>query len=374
MNSKAKSVTTLFLSLFLILTGCADRPDPVITIPIIKGPWHEIEVTKLLESATVQPLSTTPDCLIGDDFFFLDYTDEFYILDKTVEKIFRFGSNGDFLNPIGKPGKGSGEYIRLTDGILCDENTIELLTGFPSAEVSAYLTDGTFLSKKAWVECWCSSFVLSHGMNSYFFAQSFLVNKVLQMDRSTGARKDSFLTNVVGVPTMGLRGLSTSGEHAVLFCEPMINKVYEITSAGISEKYRLDFGKYSIEEDPGIEELQNRMRDPGFWLAIKVLENKQFVYLYTEQDLPETKPHFQQFIYRKEDKSLWTLTDEAGFSASLGPAFHLTDADELFLFLNPSDAISSKPWLDFFYSRGLGLQASDNPVVITLNLNRIIQN
>jgi len=377
MKSNTHSVKTrLSLSpfLLLILAGCAEQPDPVVTIPIIQGPWNEINANKLCENATVHQLSTTSECLIGEIFFFLDYTDEFYILDKSVEKVFRFDSNGDFLNSIGKTGKGPGEYIRLSDGILPGGNTIELLTGFPGTEVATFLTDGTFQSKRELIECWSSSFVLSPGMNSYFFAQSFLARKILQIDRSSGARRDSFLTNVEGVPTFNLRSFSSFGENAVLFCEPLINKVYEITSSGIMEKYRLDFGKFSIEKDPTQEELDQRMRDPGFWMALKVLENRNFVYLFTEQNLPACEPRFQHFLFRKKDKSLWTLTDETGFSTALGPAFHMTDTDELYLYINPSDAMYSKTWLDFLYSRGLGLQASDNPVVINLDIKKIIPN
>lgn len=264
MSSKAFIIRAIAF-LTLVLPACSKTPDPVVTIPFFNGPIHEIKVSSLLENAAVYPLATTSECMIGSTFFFLDCIDEYYILDKSAEKVFRFGQQGEFLNTIGKMGKAS-----------------------------------------------------------------------------------------------------------VLFCEPIISKVYEINSSGIQEKYRLDFGKFSIGEDLFTEELQKRSEDPGLWIALKVLENKSFVFLYTGKDLPDSEVLFQHFLFRKEDKTLWTLPDEAGFSDSLGPAFHLTDKDELYLYLTPSEADQSKTWKRFFEDRKLILDAGDNPVIVKLDIEKVI--
>jgi len=243
MKSKTNSVKaclTLPLFLFLTLAGCVNNPDPVVTIPIITGPWQEINIGKLLENTTVQPLSTTTDCLVGKNFFFLDYTDEFYILDKSVEKIYRFGSNGDFLNSIGKTGKGPEEYQNLVDGIITSTG-IELLSGAYKMFIHSYQADGTYLGKRQVLNNRCFSFILSPGLNSYFFYGGNNYNKIIQTDRSTGEKTDSLLKVVAGTQAFSFLTFSSSGGKSVLFCEPVINKVYEITSSGIMEKYRLDF-------------------------------------------------------------------------------------------------------------------------------------
>jgi hypothetical protein len=362
----------IFSVLVLLLAGCKSEPDPVVVIPIINGPVNGIDVSILLENATVHPLATTSDCMIGRNFFFLDCIDDYYILDKSAEKVFRFGQQGEFLNTIGKMGKGPGEYVRLNEGIITGSQ-IELLTGFPQTELCCYSHDGTFLSKRSILEFPTWSFILSPGLGKYFFYGSFFEHKITSVDRQTGEKADSMLKNTEGAQAFSMLTFSSSGKSSVLFCEPIISKVYEITSTGIQEKYRLDFGKYSIGADPFPEELHKRSEDPGLWVAVKVLENKSFVYLYTGKDLLKSEVLFQHFIFRKEDKTLWTLPDEPGFSGSLGPAFHLTDKDELYLYLTPSEAVQSKSWQKFFESRKLSLDASDNPIVIELTIPSILE-
>jgi hypothetical protein len=362
----------IFSLLVLLLAGCKSERDPVVVIPIINGPVNGIDVSILLENATVHPLATSLDCMIGRNFFFLDCIDDFYILDKSAEKVFRFGQKGEFLNTIGKLGKGPGEYVRLNEGIFTGSQ-IELLTGFPQTEICSYSTDGTFLSKKSMLEYPSWSFILSPGLGKYFFYGSFFEHKITSVDRQTGEKADSMLKNTEGAEAFSMLGFSSSGRSSVLFYEPVINKVYEITSSGIAEKYMLDFGKFSIGESPFPEEIQKRSQDPGLWMALKVLENESFVYLYTGQDLPESDVRFQHFLYRKGDKTLWTLPEATNFSGSLGPAFHLTDKDKLYLYLTPSEAVQSEIWQKFFESRKLSLDAGDNPIVIELTLPSILE-
>ncbi|HBB93085.1 MAG: hypothetical protein A2X22_03935 [Bacteroidetes bacterium GWF2_49_14] len=363
---------TIFSLLVLLLAGCKSEPDPVVVIPIINGPVNEIDVSILLENATVYPLATTSECMIGSTFFFLDCIDDYYILDKSAEKVFRFGQQGEFLNTIGKMGKGPGEYVRLNEGIITGSQ-IELLTGFPQTELCSYSHDGTFLSKKSILEFPSWSFFLSPGLGKYFFYGSNFEHKITSVDRQTWEKADSMLKNTEGAQPFSMLTFSSSGEASVLFHEPIISKVYEITSSGIQEKYRLDFGKYSIGADPFPEELQKQSEDPGLWIAVKVLENKSFVYLYTGKDLPDSEVLYQHFLFRKEDNTLWTLPDEAGFSGSLGPAFHLTDKDELYLYLTPSEADQSKTWKRFFEDRKLILGAGDNPVIVKLDIEKVIE-
>ncbi len=370
MSSKAFIIRAIAFHT-LVLPACSKTPDPVITIPFISGPIHEMEVSSLLENAAVYPLATTSECMIGRTFFFLDCIDDYYILDKSAEKVFRFGQQGEFLNTIGKMGKGPGEYVRLNEGIITGSQ-IELLTGFPQTELCCYSHDGTFLSKKSILEFPTWSFILSPGLGKYFFYGSFFEHKITSVDRQTGEKADSMLKNTEGAQAFSMLTFSSSGKSSVLFCEPIISKVYEITSTGIQEKYRLDFGKYSIGADPFPEELHKRSEDPGLWVAVKVLENKSFVYLYTGKDLLKSEVLFQHYLFRKEDRTLWTLPDEPSFSGSLGPAFHLTDKDELYLYLTPSEAVQSKSWQRFFQDRKLILGAGDNPVIVKLDIEKII--
>lgn len=373
MNIKSYSVSTcLSFSLFLILAGCADKPDTVVTIPMIKGPWNEINIPKLLENSTLYPLTTTTDCLVGERFFFLDGAEDFYILDKMAETVYRFRSNGDYLNKIGEKGKGPDEYVRLYEGILTRDNRVELLAGFPETQVYTYSADGELIARKELLEYPSWSFIYSPGLDQYYFYGSYFQHKIIGANRSTGALTDSMLTQTEGAAAFSLLTFSLSGENAVLFCEPIINKIYEITSSGISEKYRLDYGKYSVEQDLTVEEMDQHIRNTGLWATMKVLENKNFVYLYSARDLPDSTTVYQHFLFRKADRSLWTLTDQAGFSGAIGPAFHLSAKDELYLYIKPADAAESKKWSDFFYSKGLGLNPGDNPVVLKLKINEVI--
>ncbi len=358
--------------MILFLSACTKQPDQVTTIPILNGPCSVANEVTLLKNAKVFPLETTSDCLISNDFYFLNCIDDYYILDASAKTVSRFNPDGKFMNAIGKTGKGPGEYVRLYEGIITG-STVELLSGFPQTEIYSYSRDGAFLSKRSLLEYPSWSFILCPGLEKYFFYGSFFEHKILSLNQSTGEKADSMLENSKETQAMSMLAFSSSGKASVLFWEPVINKVFEITQAGIREKYRLELGNYSFEMSPTGEELGKRTQDPGLWVTLKVLENQKYVYLYTSKSSPGREPSYIHFIYRKGDKTLWTLPEDSGFSASLGPGFSLTETDDLYAYLKPSEAVESETWRGFFKSRKQSLAADHNPVVVVFKLDLVEQ-
>jgi hypothetical protein len=367
-------ITSLpFLFLMLILSGCAKPQSIVVTIPIEGAKFIEITPENILGQVSVIPLETTPTCLIAEGYMFLDCTQDFYVQNSSPKQIVRFAADGHFLNTIGKLGKGPGEYTDFKEGIVT-ESGVELLTGFPHGSVvSSFTKDGSFKSQKEFLERFSNAFAFHQQSNDYLFYGYGYANKILRLDNGSGERVDSMLLNITGAKVFPWHPFTFTPSGTILFCEGIINKIYEINSSGIIEKYRLDFGSLTICEDITAEEFQKKITNAGLWSVEKVLENEDYLYLCATKNLPDIDSPKNHLIYRKEDKSLFRFSGIDSFSTTLDPAFHINSKDELFFSLSPVSALNSNNWNDYFERKGLKVKADDNPLVVIMNIKKVIQ-
>ncbi|MFA6483411.1 MAG: 6-bladed beta-propeller [Bacteroidales bacterium] len=364
----------LLISIIIIgiLTGCSDPQTRLVTISIEDAKFIEIRANDLQKEITLIPLETLSTCMIGAQYMFLDGYPDYYILDQEAKQVFRFGSDGNFLNTIGKRGKGPGEYNDLYDGIVTKAG-VELLTGFPKTEVSYFAKDGSFIKNKRFLEYASLSFIMEPTSDYYKFYGSGFANKILLVNKSTGEKVDSMLLSIPGSKVFRFHPFTQTSIGTILFCESIINKIYEIKATGIEEKYRLDFGKSNIEQDLTNEEFIKKLTDAGIWFTEKVLENDNYLYLSATKYLPDDTSLKNHFIYRKKDKAMFRFPDTDSFSSALGVAFQMDKNNNLFLPLIPYEAANSKAWTGYFEANGLKIKADDNPVVVKMNIGKSIK-
>lgn len=86
---------------------------------ILVGDLPEVEYVAYNDEAYIDScryiaLETTDESLIGSIGHLVVYREEFYLFDKTVKQILRFGKDGKFLCRYGRKGGGPGEYATLS--------------------------------------------------------------------------------------------------------------------------------------------------------------------------------------------------------------------------------------------------------------------
>lgn len=115
------------LVLIISLYSCNTKQDSsseLITIDVEKvynEPMQNMMLSEVVDSIEYIKLETNPDCLISYATTIAVSDDYIVIFNNRPEKILLFNRDGEYLNEIGKKGKGPGEYIYL---------------GWPSLEIS----------------------------------------------------------------------------------------------------------------------------------------------------------------------------------------------------------------------------------------------
>lgn len=148
MKNGIKSCILLFLCGICVSCGNQRQPSANIgNVTIIDAGIEDGEVNAfdaLVEDVRFVPLETSDEVLIGEIEKIVYYNSEYYVADKGgdgfVGGIYRFDSEGRFLNKIGYRGRGPGEYVNPADFIVNSSGLIVL----DLKRFILYDHDGTF--------------------------------------------------------------------------------------------------------------------------------------------------------------------------------------------------------------------------------------
>lgn len=98
----------------------------------------------LVENVRFVPLETSDDLLIGEIEKMIYLDSDYYVADKSpnggIKGIYRFDSEGRFLNKIGMRGRGPGEYVDPVDFMVNSSGVVVL----GRRQLLFYDRDGTF--------------------------------------------------------------------------------------------------------------------------------------------------------------------------------------------------------------------------------------
>ena len=109
-----KLKNTLFTLLVCIFASCgggSQKTSDEMTISMKTN----VPVEELVKDATLIPLETTDDCLLGDLEKIYESDGRLYILDMNRTTVFVFDISGKFLYKIERRGQGPEEYLEVSD-------------------------------------------------------------------------------------------------------------------------------------------------------------------------------------------------------------------------------------------------------------------
>jgi hypothetical protein len=108
-------------------------------------------------------LETTDECLIREYSKIINNKDRIYILDRTLNSLFAFSSEGEFIGKLNAQGRGPNDYLELSDFII-DGDNIDVLDS-PNEKIMSYDLDLSFKSQKQFIG---ASYMESDGANNYY--------------------------------------------------------------------------------------------------------------------------------------------------------------------------------------------------------------
>lgn len=138
-----------FLLAGVCLLSCQTPQQQMLpeTVRYEKNTLHSL--CDLFQSIEVIRLDHQNQITLGEFVHILQRDSSFYIGDLSGTKlIYRFNQKGQFLDSIGKIGRGPGEYIRLKDFFVDDSTNDTFILSYPEIRLSHYDKSGRFLDLK----------------------------------------------------------------------------------------------------------------------------------------------------------------------------------------------------------------------------------
>lgn len=354
--------TKLFLFAFIVVIfySCSVKYEEVTEKQVIKlGSILESSQTEnIFEEARYVKLASNRDILIGDQLNSLYEDGVFYIQDLSQQHcILIFNEDGNFINRVGKRGRGPQEYQRAMDFDV-RKDTIDILTSEKGkAAIISYLKTGEFC-KMVKTDFYAFSFV-SVSNNNYLLSTSF--NKSVHSHRiyhinQEGKEIAKMLSNNTKLDMPFDENNFSTFNDKVFFHEAFNNTVYQFTGDTLQPVYDFDFGRYAIPEeffDMDINEGFEMIIKQGVASIKSFYTNNEFIFCEIAKQ-NETEPaKLFHIIYNKktgETKSQVINNDSYIFNYPVG----INDKNEIMFLVFPIGDIQHE-----FKKYGLNFSVAD---------------
>lgn len=256
----------------------------------------------IFDSVESIPLETSTNCILGGISKLFEHNNSLFIMDEKNNILVRFDITGKFLNNIGIPGYGPGEYLKVKDFDIDTNNQLISVYDVRGRKIILYNFEGKFI-REFKIEFFLHSIAIDENSDYYGFTGN-IANKIDSKD--TFHKKLKFIKfDKYGKVLKYITGhdhsvlhisffehISKQADGTISFVEPLQNYLFKLTNETVIPYYSIDFKKYSIpdnlyellnkEETPASEQQRNLFNDAnkkhilGF---IKFHENDNWIVL-----------------------------------------------------------------------------------------------
>lgn len=367
-----------YIFLLLLVTACqpsTNEQEAFLTLEVLKMPSEELE----FESVRFVPLSSGDDHLLGYSPLTKFYDGDIYLLDRSDQKhILRFTGSGDFLNHIGKEGRGAEEHMGALDFVKHGD-TISVLASYgENSKIINYLKDGTFL-KSIPIKVLARSFekipsgyIVNTGTSPEYTHRFYTID-------SNGEILDPYLENETKWEFGMTEANFATHQSDVYIHEALRNELYAFRSDSIEQTYLLDLSEYNIPQEfysKSLMEAFPMLQKQGFGSIRNYFENSRFSVFDIVLQKAGSDAEIFQFAYDKKRNDLYEHSfigsedsDEL-FQHLIG----LTEKNELIYMIYPVEVIdnieSLKNHESSKESNLEGVTEMDNPIIAFCKLSR----
>ena len=254
---------TKFLGILCVFLVCACKGKKVdygtslntISFDFERDLSESADILDLIDSIQVVKLETHKDCLISKISKILYDKDYIYILDDDLSSgtLLKYTRSGKFIQKISRAAKGPGEYIRLSDFLLVNDQLILLDAG--RGKVMFFSKNGEFIKEFALEETYAEKLGKVDANHFAVFNENDLDLShnihVIDGDGNTVKKLmkvPAYLKNKIpALLSVSLQKPTTYFGGKLLYTDSFSNDIFQVDKDSVTVKYRFDFGKYSFD-------------------------------------------------------------------------------------------------------------------------------
>lgn len=344
-QSIMKQLLKICFLLTIIFSSCSEQKEDEksnkIVFDLLQAQDLDLPSASLLNKQIVQ-LATSDLVIIPAYSNLIINENQFILYSQMTNQIFRFNSDGSFINFIGKKGNGPAEFVEMND-ILIDNNTIEVLD---RETIVRYRLNGEFIEK---VKTEIPAFSFAIADNGYWFYVSD--NPAYSQFRLIETNRE-FTNHIEHLPirnrSMPLIEDNFSKNGTLTFRESLSPTLYTLDNGLINSLY-IDFGSLQVSEETlsaTPEEVFERMDNSDYAAIRKYMDNREYAFLHvmiTKPNIMEPEMFYWIIDKKSHKEKLIRVQDFAENSYLLFPQL-MTD-NNIIYFLG-YDVANSDEWID----------------------------
>jgi hypothetical protein len=300
----------------------------------------------------------------------------YFLTGLNQEKIVAFDIlSGRYIMSINSNGRGPGEYVRATDFIVSENDSIIEIYSRGLRKIIYYNSFGEFIKEKQFNRFVSSFFKLD---SNYIFDIQMPNNRRVISLYDIDLTTESILYELPYYSYGDINSFSKFSD-TISYCTSLLRDIYHFTSTGPSVAYRFDFLKNNIPDEvlnqnnQSVTELTNQLRNNNFAYNL---------YFYAESsDFIVATIHFEQsqgiIIYCKNSgnyKLLKSINDDFhkipfDYSISRQVQPIILNDKILYFLMEPTiffdkDNVMKRNWFTNIYN----LNIDNNPIILAINL------
>ena len=348
---------------------CCEQTKGVNDYRTLVIPSETLPISEFVEPLVIRPLETNDSIqLIRSDRLFV-FDKEVYILDEQQKTLFVFDTNGQFLNKLGRVGRGPDEYIMMNDFCVDESKNVMILDSYSSC---CKVYDEEFNHLKD----------IRLPRNSFNYIQQVDDSLIVLYSMSDGA---AVLYNhqhgeIVAELSISQEDLEFRTpfkansspfkryKEEVYLLASARKEIYKITPSGFVLYYAFSFGEkdgnpFSLELPNEKDFLgrsafskKNRKTETIYSIA-EYWETDEFVFLICS--------NFSKFLYNKNLGKWMILDKKISYQSFYGRTFYEIQSIETLHLSKRMDNISVD---DIQWKNILALPADSNPILLSYKL------
>lgn len=358
-----KRILLLPLVLFAFLSNCTINSNGKIevrTIEVDKFDYQTISTDSLIKWSDKIILQDLANTAIGSGPFIIESnTTGVYIFDKWFnKKILHFDLNGNFINSIGKIGKGPEEYLKPYDAVI-NKNHAYILAS--NKKIYKYNINGDLSEILSINSPKCYSLSLDNDSNFWLYAgnNEEIEGKLLLYDsKSKKTIKYFFNPNKDQMPNES-NTFSNNLNGEILFWEPIGNLISKIEKQRVTPFIKINWGNKDIDLNfLNKKDFENFISKNETFFINNVIRHKEDTLIVAVRMYPNNPPEGRYILLTKN--GIYTFKFNPDKNLEISPA-QLFDIEGNILFLVQPQNYS------VIQSNNIG-NLNQNPFVLKLNI------
>lgn len=284
---------------FLVLTGCVNKEKQQSSsqegyVMVQFNDAESVEFSEVYDFYNADLIRFKAENLKLSDKLELTITDYIFLLDKSTQTFYRFDLQGNFLNMIGKSGKGPGEFLNSANFFhYPGKSTIDILSD-NGTSINTYDLEGNFISK---IEIPVPVLSFASDENGDFIVYSGYFNPKNNYRLNQINRKGEIIQPFLPIQSnaIALQENNFTINHTdILFRESYFPEIYRLKDGKLIIEYVMDFGSKAITM-----EMLEKVTDPvdffqqinqeGFRSTVQAFQSESLGFIKTiEQGLNGT--------------------------------------------------------------------------------------